>query len=174
VVDESLPIDAVPRWFDGVRLNFAENALFSRPRGGNPDPAARCLEVKEDGKVAITEVREGGSEVRSVTYGELREMAGRVAKAMRARGVGKGDRVVIVGANSLETAVVWLGATWVGAVFSSSSTDMGVKGILQRAVQVNPKVSLTGFACAGRRDADGSGSCCLWTTRRCITAGLSI
>ncbi|EAQ90514.1 hypothetical protein CHGG_02449 [Chaetomium globosum CBS 148.51] len=30
VVDESLPIDAVPRWFDGVRLNFAENALFSR------------------------------------------------------------------------------------------------------------------------------------------------
>jgi acetoacetyl-CoA synthetase len=36
--------------------------------------------------------------------------------------------------------VVWLGTTWIGAVFSSSSTDMGTKGILQRAVQVNPKV----------------------------------
>jgi acetoacetyl-CoA synthetase len=64
-----------------------------------------------------------------------------MAKAMRARGVGRGDRVVIVGANSVETVVVWLAAGWVGAVFSSSSTDMGVKGILQRAVQVNPKVS---------------------------------
>jgi acetoacetyl-CoA synthetase len=97
---------------------------------------------KEDGKVAITEVREGGAGgVRSVTYGELRERVGEMAKAMRARGVGRGDRVVIVGANSVETVVVWLAAGWVGAVFSSSSTDMGVKGILQRAVQVNPKVS---------------------------------
>jgi acetoacetyl-CoA synthetase len=154
VVDESLPIDAVPRWFDGVWLNFAENALFSRARD-HTNPAARCLEEKEDAKVTITEVREGGSEVRSVTYGELREMAGRMAKAMRARGVGKGDRVVIVGANSVETAVVWLGAAWVGAVFSSSSTDMGVKGILQRAVQVNPKVSFWEVGWAVRGHADG-------------------
>jgi acetoacetyl-CoA synthetase len=95
---------------------------------------------KKDGKVAITEVREGGSEVRSVTYGELREVVGTLAKAMRARGVEKGDRVVVVGANSVETAAVMLAAGWVGAIFSSSSTDMGVKGILQRTVQVNPKV----------------------------------
>jgi acetoacetyl-CoA synthetase len=129
----------VPRWFDGVRLNFAENALFSR--ASSSDPTARGVRDKEDGKVAITEVREGGGEVRSVTYGELRERVGVMAKAMWARGVRRGDRVVIVGANSVETVVVWLAAGWVGAVFSSSSTDMGVKGILQRAVQVNPKVS---------------------------------
>jgi acetoacetyl-CoA synthetase len=132
----------VPRWFDGVRLNFAENALFSRSSGSDSDPTERGVRDKEDGKVAITEVREGGAGgVRSVTYGELRERVGEMAKAMRARGVGRGDRVVIVGANSVETVVVWLAAGWVGAVFSSSSTDMGVKGILQRAVQVNPKVS---------------------------------
>ena len=124
-----------------MRLNFAENALFSRARGSGSDPTERSVRDKEDGKVAITEVREGGGEVRSLTYGELRERVGLMAKAMRARGVGKGDRVVIVGANSVETVVVWLAAGWVGAVFSSSSTDMGVKGILQRAVQVNPKVS---------------------------------
>lgn len=141
MVDESLPIDAVPRWFEGVRLNFAENALFSRSAASSSaDTTARDVRNKEDGKVAITEVREGGSEVRDVTFGELRAMVGRLAKAMKARGVGRGDRVVIVGANSVETAAVWLAAGWVGAVFSSSSTDMGVKGILQRAVQVNPKV----------------------------------
>ncbi|KAL2255703.1 hypothetical protein VTK26DRAFT_2867 [Humicola hyalothermophila] len=150
VVDESLPIDAVPRWFDGVRLNFAENMLFSSSssssssdgtgggeKGGRSD--VRTTRDKEDGKVAITEVREGASEVREVTYGELRALVGRLAAAMRERGVRKGDRVVVVAANSVETLAVWLAAAWLGAIFSSSSTDMGVKGILQRAVQVNPK-----------------------------------
>ncbi|GAB1314251.1 hypothetical protein MFIFM68171_04461 [Madurella fahalii] len=138
VHDESAPIDAVPKWFPGVSLNFAENVLFSRPP--SPSPATRRTTAgKEDGKIAITEVREGASAVRSVTYGELRALVGRLARAMRAKGVEKGDRVVVVGANSVETLAVWLAAAWVGAVFSSSSTDMGVKGILQRAVQVNPK-----------------------------------
>ncbi|KAH6626286.1 hypothetical protein B0J18DRAFT_136610 [Chaetomium sp. MPI-SDFR-AT-0129] len=137
VVDESLPIDAIPRWFEGVHLNFAENLLYT---AADNDTAARSTRHKEDDKVAITEVREGGSSTRKVTYGELRRLAGEMAKAMKARGVEKGDRVVIVGSNSVETLVVWLATAWLGAVFSSSSTDMGVKGILQRAVQVNPKL----------------------------------
>ncbi|KAK4453670.1 hypothetical protein QBC34DRAFT_291347 [Podospora aff. communis PSN243] len=135
VVDETLPIDAVPQWFPGVELNFAENMLFYGLGGEK-----RGTKGKEDGKIALTEVREGEVEERSVTYGELRRMAGRVAAAMRARGVQKGDRVVIVGANSVETLLVWLATAWLGAVFSSSSTDMGVTGILQRAVQVEPKL----------------------------------
>ncbi|KAL2119252.1 hypothetical protein VTJ04DRAFT_6212 [Mycothermus thermophilus] len=142
-VDESQPIDAVPRWFEGVSLNFAENLLFSR----NPTTGARETSPdKEDARVAVTEVREGGTgsgpggKRRTATFGELRKRAGRVAAALRAKGVGKGDRVVLVGANSIDSLVVWLGTTWIGAVFSSSSTDMGTKGILQRAVQVNPKL----------------------------------
>ncbi len=153
MVDESLPIDAVPRWFEGVELNFAENVLFSRAPGAKTD--ARGVANKEDDKVAITEVREGASETRSVTWGELRERAGELAKAMKKRGVGRGDRIVIVGANSVETFVVWLATAWVGAVFSSSSTDMGVKGILQRAVQVNPKVSIWVLKGTGGRGCVG-------------------
>ena len=133
-------MNQIPRWFEGIGLNFAENMLFSRARS---DPVAhRATTDKEDDKVAMTEVREGGSEVRNVTYGELRRRAGRLAAAMKARGVVKGDRVVLVGANSVETLVVLLATAWLGAIFSSSSTDMGVKGILQRAVQVNPKVRI--------------------------------
>lgn len=124
----------MPRWFDGVRLNFAENMLFSSTGAG------RGTAHKEDAKVALTEVREAASAVRHVTYGQLRAAVARLARAMRARGVGRGDRVVVVAANSVETAVVFLAATWLGAIFSSSSTDMGVKGILQRAAQVDPKV----------------------------------
>jgi acetoacetyl-CoA synthetase len=129
VVGESAPVSAVPRWFEGVYLNFAENILH------HADPT-----LKRDGDVAVTEVREGGSATRSVTWGELRRRAGRLAAAMKGRGVGRGDRVVVVGANSVETLVVWLATAWVGGVFSSSSTDMGVSGILGRSVQVGPKL----------------------------------
>lgn len=129
VVDTSLPISAVPRWFEGVSLNFSENLLYSL----NPN-------IKKDDQVAVIEIREGSSERREVTWGGLRRKAGRLAAAMKKRGVGKGDRVVIVGANSIETLCVWIATGWLGAVFSSSSTDMGVKGILQRTVQVEPKL----------------------------------
>lgn len=142
VVDESATIDTVPRWFEGVHLNFAENVLYTHP----PESAsttARCTLHKEDDKIAITEVREGGSEVRGCSWRELRERSTRLAAAMwHTKGVRKGDRVVVVAANSIETFVVWLATNWLGAIFSSSSTDMGVKGILQRSVQANPKVGM--------------------------------
>lgn len=139
VVDESAPIDAVPIWFEGVKLSYAENVLYSRPKGSSSSQT-KSTAGKEDDKVAVTEVREGASETRDATYGELRERAGRLAAAMKARGVKRGDIVVIVGANSIDTLLVWLATSWLGAIFSSSSTDMGTKGILQRTVQVNPKL----------------------------------
>ncbi|KAF6824895.1 acetoacetyl- synthase [Colletotrichum plurivorum] len=138
VVDESLPIDAIPKWFPGVRLNWAENVLFSR--GPSDSPGHHGTVGKEDGKHAVTEIREGNAgEVRNLTWGQFRKDAGRLAAAMKARGVREGDRVVLVGANSIETLLVFTAATWLGAIFSSSSTDMGVKGILQRTTQVDPK-----------------------------------
>ncbi|KAM0335683.1 hypothetical protein ACHAQA_000732 [Verticillium albo-atrum] len=137
IVDESAPIDAIPQWFPGIHLNFAENLLHTRTAS---DPQGhRGTKDKEDDKVALTEVREGNSAVRSIKWGQLRRDAGKLASAMKARGVSKGDRIVLVGANSYETLLVLTAATWLGAVFSSSSTDMGVSGILQRTVQVDPK-----------------------------------
>ncbi|KAI1169209.1 acetoacetate-CoA ligase [Nemania serpens] len=137
VVDESKPVDSIPRWFEGVHLNWAENLLWSR---SSTDPSdRRGKEHKEDDKIALTEVREGVTELRHVTWLTLRKLASVYAAALYTAGVRRGDRIVIVGANSVETLVVFLGTTWLGAIFSSSSTDMGVQGILQRTVQVNPK-----------------------------------
>ena len=143
IVDESLPIDAVPRWFDGVRLNFAENMLYTRSRAAGAQPSDCTTAGKEDDRVAATEVREGAApeHTRHVTWGELRGRAGQLAAAMYTYGgVRRGDRVVVVGANSVETLLVWLATCWLGGLFSSSSTDMGASGILQRTVQVNPKL----------------------------------
>ena len=138
MVDESIPISQLPAWFPGVHLNWAENFLWTRGAA----PGDRSTQHKEDDKVAITEVREGNIDVRDVTWGELRSRVGKLAGALVSRGVGRGDRVVMVGAHAVETLVVFLATTWVGGVFSSSSTDMGVGGLLQRAVQVDPKVRL--------------------------------
>ncbi|KAI0866078.1 acetoacetate-CoA ligase [Xylaria cubensis] len=137
VVDESKPINKIPRWFEGVHLNWAENLLWSR---NSTDPSDhRGTEGKEDDKIALTEVREGVTEIKHVTWATLRRISASYAAALYTAGVRRGDRVVIVGANSVETLAVFLGTTWLGALFSSSSTDMGVQGILQRTVQVNPK-----------------------------------
>ena len=119
-------------------MNFAENLLYSRVPG--EATSKRGLIGKEDHKIALTEVREGYTEVRHVSWGHLRKEVGVLASAMKAHGVKKGDRVVVVASNSVDTLKVFLAVTTLGGLFSSSSTDMGVQGVLQRALQVTPKV----------------------------------
>lgn len=132
VVDETARMDSIPYWFEGVRLNFAENILFSRSLSGTAG--------KEDGKVAIVEVREGASDKAVyLTWGELRTRTGKLTQAMKAHGVAKGDRVAVCASNSVDTLLVFLAATAIGAIFSSSSTDMGVKGVLDRLLQIKPQ-----------------------------------
>jgi acetoacetyl-CoA synthetase len=139
VVDESIPISKLPRWFEGVRLNWAENMLWNRSAADAP--GTRTTVNKEDDKVAAIEVREGNSARSKITWGQLRARVGELAAVLKARGVKQGDRVVMVGSHSIQTLVVFLATTWLGGIFSSSSTDMGVGGLLQRTLQVDPKVS---------------------------------
>lgn len=47
--------------------------------------------------------------------------------------------MAVVSSNSIDTLCVFLGTTSIGALFSSSSTDMGVKGILDRLQQIKPR-----------------------------------
>jgi acetoacetyl-CoA synthetase len=133
-VDLTARMDSIPSWFEGVRLNYAENMLYSR---GN-DPGERGTLGKEDSKIAITEVREGATEIRDFTWAELRRRVGLLANAMRTRGVKKGDRVAVVASNSIDTLCVFMAVTAIGGLFSSSSTDMGTKGIMDRLLQIEP------------------------------------
>lgn len=129
-------MDAIPHWFRGVRLNFAENILYS-PSPSSPSELATT--GKEDSKIALTEVREGASAVDSITWGDFRAKVGHLSNAMRAHGVKKGDRVAVVASNSIDTFTVFMAVTALGGLFSSSSTDMGTKGILDRLLQIEPR-----------------------------------
>lgn len=119
-----------------MRLNFAENMLYT----AGQTAGARSTAGKEDNKVALTQVREGGSEPTiNFTWAQLRQRTGKFVQALKAAGVGKGDRVAVVASNSIDTLVVFLATTALGGLFSSTSTDTGVKGILDRLLQVKPK-----------------------------------
>ena len=135
-VDESIPIDALPKWFPGLSLNFAENILYTADPN---DRSKRTKLNKEDSRIAVVEVREGITSRREITWRQLRTRTFRFAAAMKSRGVMKGDRVALVAGNGLDTLCVFLGATKLGALFSSSSCDMGSQGILERLQQIKPK-----------------------------------
>jgi len=113
------------QWFPDARLNFAENLLSRR----SANDAGDALVFRGEDKVS-----------RRVSHAELVESVSRVAAALEAEGVGPGDRVAAYLPNMPETIVAMLGATSLGAVFSSSSPDFGVQGVLDRFGQIEPTV----------------------------------
>lgn len=152
VVDTKARMDSIPHWFRGVRLNFAENILYTR---SSSCPSERSTLHKEDSKVALTEVREGASSVKQLTWGKLRTRIGQLTHALRKQGVKKGDRVAVVASNSFDTFIVFMATTAIGALFSSNSTDMGTKGVLDRLVQIEPRwVFVDDFAVYNGKNID--------------------
>jgi acetoacetyl-CoA synthetase len=113
------------KWFEGSRLNFAENLLRYR-----------------DEKSALIFKRENG-ETTTITYAELYDQTARLAKSMREMGVCRGDRVVGFMPNMTETVVAMLATTSIGAVWSSCSPDFGVAGALDRFTQAKPILLFT-------------------------------
>jgi acetoacetyl-CoA synthetase len=111
-----------PRWFVGARLNFAENLLRYR-----------------DDRDAIFSWNEHGAQ-RRLTYRQLYADVARVSAALRAAGITAGDRVAGFMPNVPETVVAMLAATSIGAIWSSSSPDFGVNGVLDRFGQIQPRV----------------------------------
>ena len=136
-VDRMAPPDAVlgPRWFTGTRLNFAEHLLRRR-----------------DAHVAIIAWNELGAQHR-ITFAKLAERVAQTAAALRANGVGVGDRVAGYLPNIPEAVIVMLAASSLGAIWSSCSPDFGTKGVLDRFGQIEPKVLVAadGYRYAGKR-----------------------
>lgn len=130
---------AATRYFPDAWLSVAENLLGPRPG-------------IDDASEALVAIDETGAR-RARTWGELRADAGTMAAALRAHGVGPGDRVVTWLPNALEAVVVMLGAAAIGAVYSSTSPDFGARGVVDRFGQIEPRVlvATTGYTYGGTR-----------------------
>jgi acetoacetyl-CoA synthetase len=122
-------------WFSGARLNFAQNLL--RFRG---DKAA--LIFKGEGQPST-----------KMTYAELYDEVARLAQSLKAVGIQAGDRVVGFMPNMPATIVAMLAATSLGATWSSCSPDFGIKGVLDRFGQIQPKILFTadGYLFKGKK-----------------------
>ena len=110
------------KWFDGATLNFAENLLRYR-----------------DDKIAILFQGEDGTQS-SLTYKELHDQVSRLARSMREMGIVKNDRVAGFMPNIPETIITMLATASIGAIWSSCSPDFGIKGVLDRFQQIEPKL----------------------------------
>lgn len=121
------PSIAETRFFPNARLNVAEVILNGR--GAKPHHAM-LVSTDECGRR------------RSFDRSQVRAQVAQVAQALRSWGVVPGDRVAAWMPNVAETAVFMLAAASVGAVFSSTSPDFGVDGVLDRFGQIGPKVLL--------------------------------
>lgn len=140
-MDESAPIQSNPDWFPGVRINFAENVLFSTQSYADAKAGVRSIVGKEDSKIAIHEVVESNLQPpRDYTWGELRQQVGLYTQALKASGVQRGDRVAVVAGNNIKCLLLFLATTSLGALMSTTSSDTGTKGILDRLTQIKPRL----------------------------------
>jgi acetoacetyl-CoA synthetase len=122
-------------WFPGARLSYAQHVFRGR----------------EDDEVAIRHA----SELRPLgewTWGELRARTGGFAGALREAGVVAGDRVAAYLPNIPETVAAFLGCASIGATWSSCAPEFGVRSVVDRFAQIEPKVLLAvdGYRYGGR------------------------
>ena len=131
------------RFFPQSGVSYAENALAPRAGAG------------EEAIVAITEA----GERRSYTWAQLRSEVAAMSVALVAQGVQPGDRVAAYMPHVAETIIAFLAANAIGATFTSTSSDFGVDGVVDRFGQTTPTVLVAAdgyryggksFDCLGR------------------------
>ncbi|MCL4493699.1 MAG: acetoacetate--CoA ligase [Firmicutes bacterium] len=111
-------------WFEGAKLNYAEHAFRSKDLGP-----------------AVIFRREDGRETQW-SWQDLEHEVQRVRGALKKLGVRAGDRVAAYLPNIPETVAAFLATASLGAVWSSCSPDFGIQAVMDRFLQIEPKILL--------------------------------
>lgn len=112
------------RFFPDARLNYAENML--RYQGGEE----ALIFHREDGQRSAW------------THDDLQDQVSRLQQALRAAGIGKGDRVAGLVPNTPHAIAFMLAAASLGAIWASCSPDFGFAAAMDRLAQIEPKMIL--------------------------------
>ena len=112
------------RFFPDARLNYAETVLR-----------------EPDDRLALIACRDDGSS-RRLTRRDLSALVSRFAQALRAEGIGVGDRVAAIVTNDVESIASYLACAAIGAVWASCSPDFGPEAAADRLAQIAPKLLL--------------------------------
>ncbi|KFM82956.1 Acetoacetyl-CoA synthetase, partial [Stegodyphus mimosarum] len=125
VIDLSIPMEDSPPWFEGARLNFAEN----------------LLRFRDDHIALISTGEESG--VTRTTYAEMYEEATLYAAALRKFGLKKGDIAACYMSNRKEAVFSMLGVTSIGAIFTGALPQLGAQAVINRFTLVKPRILFT-------------------------------
>jgi len=107
------------RWFVNGKTNITVNALD------------RHAESWRRNKVAIIWLSEDGEE-QVATYGQLRDRVNQFANGLKAKGIQKGDRVVIYMPLTIEGVIAMLACARIGAIHSVVYAGMGSGALRSR------------------------------------------
>lgn len=111
------------KWFEGVRLSYSEH-IFRKYTDDNP---------------AIIYKNEASDE-REISWKTLREQVSALRQYLLKAGLKKGDTVAGILNNSPETIAIFLAINSIGAIWSCCSPDFGSESILERFMQIQPKI----------------------------------
>lgn len=118
------------KWFPGATLNYAERLVDGLKKIGS-SPA-----------ILFRSESQGGFEQQELTGTEVVKGVARAARALRAAGVRKGDRVAGYLSNRPETVVACLACASLGAIWSNSPPELSSKGVVEKLRQIEPKLLL--------------------------------
>ncbi|NNL74957.1 MAG: AMP-binding protein, partial [Desulfobacterales bacterium] len=116
------------RWFSGGEVNTCYNALDLHIENGRGEQNA----IIYDSPVTQT--------IEKITYNQMRDIVARFAGALAARGVAKGDRVLIYMPMIPEALVAMLACARLGAVHSVVFGGFAAKELAVRIDDAKPKV----------------------------------
>lgn len=117
-------------WFDDGELNASYNCLDRHVEAGHGERVAVIFEA-DDGTVT------------RVTYADLLARVSRFANALKKRGIGKGDRVVIYIPMSIEGIVAMQACARIGATHSVVFGGFSAKSLNERLVDVGAVALIT-------------------------------
>ena len=112
-------------YFEDSKLNFAHNLLF-----------------KKTNEIAIHFRGENVYE-KSISWKKLYEDVFKLSNFFKKNGLKKNDRVAAYLPNNIEAIVGLLASSKNGHIWSSCSPDFGVQGVVDRFLQIEPKVLIT-------------------------------
>jgi acetoacetyl-CoA synthetase len=111
------------KWFEGIQLSYAEHIFKSYSENR---PALKFASEYEQ----YTEI----------SWKELQNRVSKIQQYLIAIGIRKGDCVVGVLNNRVETIAIFLAVNSLGAIWSCCSPDFGDKAIVERFEQIEPKI----------------------------------
>ena len=104
------------------KLNFGKNLLS-----------------KNNNEKAITFISENNFREER-TWKKLNQNTSKIVRFFKDRKIKKKDRIAAYLPNTIEAVEAFIATTSIGAIWSSCSPDFGIKGVVERFSQINPKV----------------------------------